>query len=213
MSRTERRRPHAGGRRVAGPSRRVARLLAAVAALVVAPLALAGPAWAHASLVGSDPADDARLPTAPPVVRLEFSEPIAAPAYVVVTAPDGASAVSGDPEVAGAVVTQRLLPSALDREGSWTVAFRAVSEDGHPVTGEIGFTVGEATASAPASPSAVAPAPAAASPAATDPGVDQTAATDPGGAGSWRDAVAVTVAAALFAGAGALALLARRTRS
>ncbi len=64
------------------------------------------------------------------------------PAYVIVTAPDGSSVASGTPRVDGVLVRQGLTEGP---DGAYTMAFRAVSEDGHPVTGEITFTVGTAS--------------------------------------------------------------------
>jgi copper resistance protein C len=142
-------------------------LLLAVSSALAGLLLGASPASAHASLVGSTPAQDARLDALPGEVSFEFSEQMSAPAYVVVTAPDGTALADGDPVVDGATVRQAVSPSTAT--GTFTMAYRAVSEDGHPVTGQISFDVGEASSPAPsasASPSASAtpgPAPAAAS--------------------------------------------------
>ena len=170
----------------------------------------AGPAWAHASLVDSSPRQGDRLDAPPSEVRFEFSQDMAAPAYVVVTAPDGSSVTTGDPVVDGPVVRQSVTDGP---DGSWSMAYRAVSEDGHPISGEITFVVGEGEdpgSTDPGSPG---------SPAAAE---DETAMPDAaaGGAttqaedtGSARDRVALTVGALLFAGAGVLYLLSRRART
>lgn len=119
---------------------------------VVLGVALASPASAHASLVSSDPEDGARLATAPAQVSFSFSESMAEPAYVVVTGPGGRSATTGRPTIEGAVVVQRLA-SGLPA-GAYTMAYRAVSADGHPVSGELSFTVAGASAPETLTPSA-----------------------------------------------------------
>ncbi|MFW6773373.1 copper resistance CopC family protein [Nocardioides sp. CPCC 205120] len=115
----------------------VLRLLAA-ALLVLAPLALAAPAQAHASLVSSTPEDGATLDGAPTEVALQFSGEVRAPAYVVVTGPAG-DVVDGDPVIDGDTVTQ---PLGDGIEGGYTIAYRVVSEDGHPISGQLTYQVG-----------------------------------------------------------------------
>ena len=173
----------------------LALLLAVLAALALAP----APALAHASLVSSTPASGARLDSLPEQVRLEFSEEVLAPAYVVITGPDGESVTVGEPTVRGTVVTQA---TASGPDGGYTLAYRAVSKDGHVVTGQIGFAVGDAAAL---------PTP----PAESDgPDIDATAAPEAaeqaGEDGLGRTAIAVLVGAGLFAGAGLLLLASRR---
>nr|WP_279536282.1 copper resistance protein CopC [Nocardioides ochotonae] len=105
-------------------------------------LATALPASAHAALVSSDPADASSVETLPDEVTLEFNESIADPAYVVVTAPDGVRVNSGDAAVAGPQVTQALDAQGLALPaGTYTLAYRVVSADGHPISGEQTFEV------------------------------------------------------------------------
>lgn len=136
------------------------RTRAAVLSLLVAPLVAlaslalgAGPASAHASLIGSDPVDGAALASAPATVSFTFNEDIREPAYVVVDA-GGERVAEGQAEVDANVVTAQVDPDAA--AGSWTAAYRVVSVDGHAVTGEIGFDV-EQGAAAPTSPSTTSP--------------------------------------------------------
>jgi len=97
-------------------------------------------AAAHAELVTITPEGNARLTVAPTEVVLEFSEPVSASfVTVLVTTTGGAVVTRGKPAVVGARITQALNPS-LD-SGTYRVAFRVVSSDGHPVTGESGFTL------------------------------------------------------------------------
>ncbi|MFD0686766.1 copper resistance CopC family protein [Actinomadura fibrosa] len=131
------------------------RRLGAVAALTVAFGAFtAAPALAHTRLVSSTPGKDA---TAGPVteVKLVFSDKISL-AQVVVR--DGAKKTfqAGKAQTDGTTVTQKLT-GALPA-GSYTVAYRVVGEDGHPVEGaDLKFTAtaaGGAGGDAPATTAA-----------------------------------------------------------
>ncbi|WP_298752305.1 copper resistance protein CopC [uncultured Serinicoccus sp.] len=117
-------------------TRRSTALLAALA-LVALPL----PAQAHDELTGSDPEDGATVEAGElDEVTMTFSGQIAeVGAAVTVTDPDGGSALEGEPEVEGTEVTQDLVDDLAD--GDYAVAWRVTSEDGHPISGEFGFTV------------------------------------------------------------------------
>lgn len=191
---------------------RTARALLAAAVLLPALVLGAAPAWAHAGLVDSDPADGARLDAAPRSVTLSFNEDIQQPAYVVVRA-GGREVAQGEAQVDGPRVTQSVPPDAPG--GRWSVAFRVVSTDGHPVTGEVDFAVDAAPQEGPsASPTSAAGADdaddtddaAVASPATT-------AESEAGGQGLWqRHGDHVLVGAALIALAGVVLVVARRAR-
>jgi copper transport protein len=124
---------------------RVAGALAALAASMVgAPAAAVPPVGAvppvtHARLHASTPAADAILAQAPAEVVLTFNRNIAPPASVAVTAPSGTRVGAGEPAVAGKVVTA---PIAAPEQGTYTVGYRAVSVDGHPITGSFTFSIG-----------------------------------------------------------------------
>ncbi len=110
------------------------------AALLVASLVLlagVSPAVAHASLVSSNPADGAQVDTAPQAVELTFSEDVDS-GFVGVTAPDGSTVKTSEPRIDGTTMATDLATS--DQHGPYTVAYRIVSADGHPVAGEITFT-------------------------------------------------------------------------
>jgi copper resistance protein C len=100
----------------------------------------AAPASAHAALVRATPADGAVLGTAPSSVTLQFDDPISTSfATLTVTGPDGATVSSGRASVSGNKVS-----GALDdglAPGRYRTVFRVVSEDGHPVNGQLTFTV------------------------------------------------------------------------
>ncbi|MEV0592525.1 copper resistance CopC family protein [Nonomuraea cavernae] len=140
----------------------LASLTAILAALLV--IGAAVPALAHDALKRSDPAKDATVKTIDEVT-LEFTAKVRMP-FVIVRAADGAEHQLGAPATDGAVVTQRLSGTLPD--GKYTIAYRVVSSDGHPVEGEIPFTVKGAPPTAePTAGSATEP--------TTAPTVEQTA--------------------------------------
>ncbi|MEX0952279.1 MAG: copper resistance protein CopC [Nitriliruptoraceae bacterium] len=119
------------------------RVAACVLAVVAAALLVPSGVWAHAMLVGSDPADGARLDVAPEQITLEFDEPVE-----VVS--DGIRLYDADGQRIGTVAADTLtdLLVAVDvpdlGEGAYVVTWRVVSLDSHPLSGVVTFTVGEA---------------------------------------------------------------------
>jgi len=136
----------------------VARTIGVALVVLVCWASGAGSAGAHTALASSDPANGANVGTAPTVVTLTFTEAInPAFANVVISGDDGRDWISGSPLVAGPELRASVSPD-LPRGGVYTVGYRVVSEDGHPVTGSFTFTVtGVPGAAAPPSPSADAP--------------------------------------------------------
>lgn len=115
-------------------------LLALCAVLVAAPSA----AFAHDELIGSTPASDEIVETAPTQIDLRFSaNPLegAGATEVVVVSPSGTEVQQGDPVLDRNGVIQEL--SGADERGTYTVLWRIVSSDGHPISGELLFSVGE----------------------------------------------------------------------
>ncbi|MFI6073580.1 copper resistance CopC/CopD family protein [Actinoplanes sp. NPDC051343] len=103
------------------------------------------PAFAHAALVGSDPAADSIVPDAPNKITLTFSESIQLlPGKIQVLGPDGSRADQGDPTVDGANVTIPLRSGG--GRGTYLVSYRIISADSHPVGGSITYSVGAASA-------------------------------------------------------------------
>ncbi|MEP7035343.1 MAG: copper resistance CopC family protein [Dermatophilaceae bacterium] len=178
----------------------------ALGASVVISVVGSAPASAHAALVRISPGADAVLTTVPSVVVLEFDEPVSSTfATVVVSTAAGTHVTRGQPVVVGAKVTQSLSPAMA--AGSYRVAYRVVSVDGHPVTGESAFTL--TLASATGSPTAVGtPSPSTPSPSTTPEATVAAASSssrDPGGQGwpAWI-VVPISVGALLAGGAGAI---------
>ncbi|MGW0698098.1 copper resistance protein CopC [Streptomyces sp. NPDC002867] len=130
-----------------GPSP-LRRLLAAIVlagTLVGALLAGAGPASAHAALITSDPKDGAVVATAPKEVTLTFSEQIAmGDDSIRVLEPSGKRADTAEIRDLGSGGTVRYgvpLHAGLPN-GTYTVAWKAVSADSHPVSGAFTFSIG-----------------------------------------------------------------------
>lgn len=119
--------------------------LAAFGALLLTALS-ALPAAAHATLLSATPEDGAELEEVPDAVVLTFNEDITdLGTDIVVTGPDGEDAADGETEIDGAEVSRALaadLPA-----GEYSITWRAVSADGHPIDGESTFTVLEGAGS------------------------------------------------------------------
>ncbi|MFF9849149.1 copper resistance CopC/CopD family protein [Streptomyces litmocidini] len=123
----------------------LARLLILAAALLGTLLAGAAPASAHAALTGSDPKDGAVVATAPKEVNLTFSEQVAMSADSIrVLDPAGRRADTGEIRdlCSGSVVRYGVGLRAGLPDGTYTVAWQAVSADSHPVAGAFTFSIG-----------------------------------------------------------------------
>ncbi|MEU6545736.1 copper resistance protein CopC [Streptomyces sp. NPDC046859] len=135
------------------PGRRgLRRLLLLGPLLVLLLLGGTGPAAAHAALRGSDPDDGAVLKSAPRQLTLTFTESVALldDSFRVLD-PEGRRLRTGEPEHGpdGADTARVTLPAGL-AQGTYTVAWRVVSADSHPVSGAFTFSVGKATVTATA---------------------------------------------------------------
>lgn len=104
-----------------------------------------GPALAHAALRATDPEDGSVLKSAPRDITLTFTESVGLleDSFRVLD-PDGRRLRTGEPEHArgGAETARVTLPAKL-AEGTYTVAWRVVSADSHPVSGAFTFSVGK----------------------------------------------------------------------
>jgi copper resistance protein C len=164
------------------------------AAVVLSGLALvtmvtaAVPAFAHAELVGSNPAKDASLASPPQQLQLTFNETVS-PQSITVAGPAGSQWTVGEIKVEGPVVTAPVVPAGP--EGQYTITYRVLSDDGDSVTGTVAFTM-----TAPATRTA----PSSSAPAASGSGGDST------GLPAWVWVLAIAV----LLGAGAV--IGRRVR-
>ncbi|MGH8906417.1 MAG: copper resistance CopC/CopD family protein [Egibacteraceae bacterium] len=121
-------------------------LVAGAGLLVVFAVAGAPAAWAHAQLRTTAPVDGATVPGSPAELVLTFSEAVSPPPNAIRLFDAGGDQV----EIAAPMTSDggRVLRAALPRElgdGSFVVAWRATSADGHPVRGAFTFAVGAAT--------------------------------------------------------------------
>lgn len=98
------------------------------------------PAWAHNTLTSSSPEEGAELATPPERIELVYNEPVGRQfSQVTVTGPGGDTWQDGEPRVDGDTVVQPLRP--LGPAGTYTVSWRVVSADGHPISGSYTFTL------------------------------------------------------------------------
>ncbi|MEV7006602.1 copper resistance CopC family protein [Streptosporangium sp. NPDC051022] len=125
---------------------RFIRLSAVTALCCTAFLLLGAPAaLAHDRLKSSSPAKNATVATVERI-KLEFTSGVHFPTVVLRRA-SGASVDIGKAKTSGDTVTSEV-PEPLS-PGRYVIAWRVVSSDGHPIDGEIPFTVtGSATPSA-----------------------------------------------------------------
>ncbi len=102
-------------------------------------VASAPAASAHAKLVSISPADGSTVATAPEQVVITFSEELLATSVrIEVHDGEGVPVADGAPVVEGAVATQPLVDGLA--AGGYSVSYRVVSKDGHPVSGSTTFT-------------------------------------------------------------------------
>lgn len=136
---------------VPADQRRTFRLFPLLALAMLGALLLAGltalPAAAHASLTSATPEDGAELDEVPDAVVLTFNENITdLGTDIVISGPDGEEAAGGETEIDGPEVTRQLGDGLT--AGEYTVTWRAVSADGHPIDGELTFTLTESAVAA-----------------------------------------------------------------
>ncbi|MER6254596.1 copper resistance protein CopC [Streptomyces sp. NPDC001584] len=119
--------------------------MALVAALLALILGGAGAAFAHAGLSGSDPVEGSVLETAPKQVTLTFTESVSfSDDSLRVLSPENERANPRPAQHAdGKENTARVELSDKLPQGTYTVAWRVVSADGHPISGAFVFSIGQ----------------------------------------------------------------------
>ncbi len=169
-------------------------LLALCTSVLVGAVGIASPAIAHSQLLATSPAADSTARAPADEVTLTFNEPVKARfSTVAVTGPEGLSYSRYALRVVDNVVHQAVYPL---RSGTYQVAWRVVSADGHPVSGEFRFTVALPPGHEP-----------------MDPPPQPTAVSQPSGPSVWAAWLwVVTVAAVLVLGLIFLLVVRRRTR-
>ncbi|MFJ9546291.1 copper resistance CopC/CopD family protein [Streptomyces erythrochromogenes] len=125
------------------------RLALVLAAMLATLFTAAAPATAHAALTASDPTDGAVVATAPAQVTLSFSEQVAmGDDSIRVLDPQGRRVDTGELRDMCSGNTIRYgtaLHSGLPN-GTYTVAWQAVSADSHPISGAFTFSIGAPSA-------------------------------------------------------------------
>ncbi|MFQ4147916.1 copper resistance CopC family protein [Arthrobacter sp. LAPM80] len=132
------------------PQMLVRRFFAALLAALVLLSGSAAAALAHDAVTGTSPADGSTLATVPGKVEITLSNiPAVIGSQVLVLDAAGTNWSVGGVEVLDDVATQALKPGAP--AGKYTVKWRLVSSDSHPIEGEFAFTA-TAAATATAAP-------------------------------------------------------------
>jgi copper transport protein len=129
---------------------RAAALIGAVV-VVLGVLAAAGTASAHAELLSSSPANQELLEMAPTEIALRFTEAVdpIEPAIRLLDADGDDVEIAGVDQSAGSDRMRATLPTTLD-DGTYVVAWQALSADSHRVRGSFTFSVGVPSAVTPA---------------------------------------------------------------
>ena len=180
-------------------------------------IAFAPAASAHDELTSTTPKNGATVTSAPSSLELTFAEkPLAVGNQISVKAPDGSTS-KATPKVDGSTVSA---PFAGHGDGAYTVTWRVVSSDGHPISGSYAFTLKGGTASTAAPSSAASSSGGAASPSpratatttfdSPAPSPAAEAHEDADGSAAWS-VIAAVAGVVVVVGIG-VALMARRRR-
>lgn len=163
------------------------------------------PASAHDQLLSVTPEANSNLTEAPEEIVLNFSGEIMdldGANQVRIVDADGNSLTDGEPEVQGTTLTQKLVQDDSQHD-TYTVSWRVVSSDGHPIQDSFTYTIGDGASAA----SSVAPATSSAT-ASEEAAVGETTGTT---VGFTATNIAIFVAASLLT-LGALAAIAVKMR-
>lgn len=112
--------------------------IAIAAAIACAPFT----AWAHATIVKSEPAKDALLVASPPAIVLAFNEPVEPAFSSVKLLNEAGNAITTEKPVvdpANKKVLRTAIPVLIN--GKYTVKYSTMGRDGHKRAGEYQFTV------------------------------------------------------------------------
>lgn len=169
---------------------------------LLAAMAVAVPAQAHAELKSSNPANGAALDAPPQHVELVFSDVVSLPdgAAVTITGPDGATWPVTQAHALDKTITATIDASAA-KAGAHTIAWQAKADDGDTISGTLTFTMNVA-ASQPSSAAPTSSVPVSAPVSNAPP---STSSSESGGVPIW-----VWVVVALVVLVGAILLVRRR---
>lgn len=103
---------------------------------------LAPPVWAHARVEGTVPAAGARLSASPERIEIRFTESIEPrlSGFKLFNAQEATMTLAREADDGDRHKISASVPAPLTA-GEYRVEWKALSEDGHPVSGEFGFTV------------------------------------------------------------------------
>lgn len=122
--------------RPAGAARWLLALLGVAVAMLLVPVSAAS---AHDSLTGTSPENGQKLAEVPAEVEMQFSNnPLGLGAKVIVEDQDGQDWAEGDVKIIDNTARQQI--SADAPAGTYTVLWRVVSSDSHPIEGSFEFT-------------------------------------------------------------------------
>jgi copper transport protein len=116
------------------------RRLVVVIAVLIAALGLPTSAFAHAVLEANSPANDELLKVSPTAITLTFSERIEPVGAIQLFDGDAKQMSVGDQQLVSPNVTRTPITAPLT-PGTYTVAWRALSSDGHAINGAFVFHV------------------------------------------------------------------------
>lgn len=130
--------------------RRTARFVTALIIAAIGVLAGAPTASAHAELLSSFPGNQELLVDAPTEIALQFTEPVdpIEPGIRLVDADGDDIEIGAVDRSAGADRMRASIPSTLD-DGTYVVAWQALSADSHRIRGSFTFSVGVPSAVTP----------------------------------------------------------------
>lgn len=133
----------------------VRRSLAGILTLLLVFFGTSTAAFAHDSVTATSPSDGATVATVPDEVQITLSNtPAVIGSQVLVTDESGANWAAGDVQVLDTAATQALRPGAP--AGKYTVQWRLVSSDSHPIEGTFSFTATAAGVGSASSAGAIA---------------------------------------------------------
>jgi copper transport protein len=98
------------------------------------------PAWSHASLLGTVPENGAVLAEPPTTISLRFNEPVS-PVRLQLLDGQGKPVTLIQASAEGN--TLHYTPESMPIEGQFLLSYRVLSMDAHPISGSVGFAVGD----------------------------------------------------------------------
>lgn len=103
----------------------------------------AGPVWAHAKLVASNPANSAVVQAAPKSISLTFNEKLV-PAFskLDLTMPEHGMKMPLKTSLSDDGRTLTGVPQQALPKGSYKIVWSAATADGHKMSGEVAFRIG-----------------------------------------------------------------------